>query len=196
MIFDLAALNTMFGEIRANNVKLGWQPHDLELGEVMALLHSEVAEMTDAYRRWGFDDATRYTAIGDDGSVIGAVHPKPEGVGSEMADVLIRLIDNVDMMPIGFEYLTTGFGRFGFSTRFGTVCNTLHTLIAKLSMVLDSYESCPLPDELLLIGRCFRDVYQYLIQAAEHFGIDIKFEYYRKLEYNRTRAYRHGGKRM
>lgn len=196
MTFDLANLQYMFKEIRANNVVLGWQPHDLELGEVMALLHTEVAEMTDAYRRWGFEDGTRYTVFGDDSSIIGAVNPKPEGVGSEMADVLIRLIDNVDMLPVGFEYLVSGHGRFGFSDRFGTVCNTLHTLIAKLSMALDSYESCPLPDELPLIGRCFRDVYQYLIQAAEHFGIDIRFEYARKLEFNRTRAYRHGGKRM
>jgi len=194
--FDLVELSHMFREIRTNNVKLGWQPHDLELGEVLALLHTEVAEMTDAYRRWGFDDATRYTTIGDDGSVIGAANPKPEGVGSEMADVIIRLLDNVDMFPVGFEYLVSGHGWFGFSDRFGTVCNTLHTLIAKLSMALDSYESCPLPEELPFIGRCFRDVFQYLIQAAEHFGIDIRFEYERKLTYNKTRAYRHGGKRM
>jgi hypothetical protein len=196
MTFDLAELSKMFGEIRYNNVKLGWQPHDLELGEVMALLHTEVAEMTDAYRRWGFSDATRYTTLELNGSVVGVDNPKPEGVGSEMADVLIRLLDNVDMLPIGFEYLNSGHGRFGYSTRFGTVCNTLHTLIAKLSMALDSYEECPLPGELPLIGRCFRDVYQYLTQAAEHFGIDIRFEYERKLEFNKTRAYRHGGKKM
>jgi hypothetical protein len=152
--------------------------------------------MTDAYRRWGFFDGTRYTTRGDNGQIIPIVNPKPEGIGSEIADVLIRLIDNVDMLPVGFEYLVSGHGRFGFSTRFGTACNTLHTLIAKLSMMLDSYESCPLPDELPIIGRCFRDVYQYLIQMAAYYGFDIRFEYERKLTYNRTRAYRHGGKKM
>jgi len=195
MTFNLAELNKMFEDIRANNVKLGWQPHDLETGEVMALLHTEVAEMTDAYRRWAFGDATSYTTFGDTGKIIPVVNPKPEGVGSEMADVLIRLLDNVDMLPVGFEYLEAH-GRFGYSTRFGTVCNTLHTLIARLSMALDSYESCPLPEELPMIGICFRNVYQYLTQAAEHFGIDIRFEYERKLAYNKTRAFRHGGKKM
>jgi hypothetical protein len=195
MTFELTELNDMFAEIRKNNVKLGWQPHELETGEVMALLHTEVAEMTEAYRLWAFGDATRYTTMGDNGQVIAVVNPKPEGVGPEMADVLIRFIDNVDKLPVGFAYLEPQ-GRFGYSSRFGTVCNTLHTLIAMLSMALDSYESCPLPSELPYIGRCFRDVYQYLIQAAEHFGIDLRFEYQRKLAYNKTRAYRHGGKNM
>jgi hypothetical protein len=186
----------MFNEIRENNTKLGWQPHDLEVGEVFALLHTEVAEMTDAYRLWGFDDSTRYTTLGDNGMVITVVNPKPEGVGSEMADVLIRLLDNHDMLHTNLEYLNSGAGRFGFSDRFGTVCNTLHTQIARLSMAIDSYESCPLPDELPFIGRMYRDVYQYLIQAAEHFGVDMPFEYERKLAYNKTRPYRHGGKKM
>jgi hypothetical protein len=194
--FSLTDLNLMSLDIRANNIKLGWHPHDLELGEVFALLHTEVAEMTDAYRVGGFEDKTQYFVMGDGGSAILAVNPKPEGVGSEMADVLIRLLDNHDMLPVGFEYLTSGHGRFGFSDRFGTVCNTLHTLIAKLSMFMDSYESCPLPDELPMIGRAYRDVYQYLIQAAEHFGVDLAFEYHRKMDYNKTRAYRHGGKKI
>ena len=60
-------------------------------------------------------------------------------------------------------------------------CNTLHTLIARLSMAVDSYECCPIPEELPFIGRMFRDVYQYLTRMAEHFGIDIKAEYERKV---------------
>jgi hypothetical protein len=196
MTFDTRELYTMADDIRENNIKLGWQPHSLELGEVMALLHSEVAEMTDAYRQWGFTDGTKYFTKGDDGGEIAVINPKPEGVGSEMADVLIRLLDNVEMLHTNLEYLNSGAGHFGFSDRFGTACNTLHTLIAKLSMLVDSYESCPLPDELPLIGRAFRDVYQYLVQAAAHFRINLRYEYERKLEFNRTRAYRHGGKRM
>jgi hypothetical protein len=194
--FSLIDLRRMFNEIRENNIKLGWHPHDLEVGEVFALLHTEVAEMTEAYRQWGFEDATNYHSLGDDGSFITAVNPKPEGVGSEMADVLIRLLDDYDMFHTNLEYLNTGAGRFGYSDRFGTVCNTLHTLIARLSMAVDSYDTCPIADELPFIGRGYRDIYQYLIQAAEHFGVNLRFEYDRKMAYNKTRAYRHGNKRM
>jgi hypothetical protein len=194
--FSLIDLRRMFNEIRENNIKLGWHPHDLEVGEVFALLHTEVAEMTDAYRQWGLEDATCYTTFGDNGIVINVVNPKPEGVGSEMADVLIRLLDDHDMFHANLEYLNAGAGRFGYSDRFGTACNTLHMLIARLSMAVDSYDNCPLVEELPFIGRGYRDIYQYLIQAAEHFGVNMQTEYDRKMAYNRTRAYRHGGKLM
>lgn len=59
-------------------------------GDECALLTSEVSEAFEAYRRWGFDDAT-----GPDG--------KPEGVHSEFGDVQIRLlhyskVHNVDLL--------------------------------------------------------------------------------------------------
>lgn len=79
----------------------GWYDKPVSFGEAMALLHSEVSEALEAWRIWGTDDGTAGSAItpgGDPGA-------KPEGVGSEFADLLIRLLDccvryNVN---IGFE---------------------------------------------------------------------------------------------
>ena len=90
----------MFAEIRAVNIEKGWQPHYLTVGEVLGLLHSEVSEALDAYRVAGFDDInaderTLYRR-GDNGEDLHITvdNPKPEGVGSELADVLIRWIHN------------------------------------------------------------------------------------------------------
>ena len=102
-------------EIAVVNRANGWFDSHRTFGEDIALLHSEVSEAFEAYRRWGLQDVT---AQGDEASL-----PKPEGVGSEFADVLIRLLDS-----------------------------------------------------------CYRN------------GIDLAAEYERKLEYNGTRGYRHGGK--
>lgn len=101
----------MTGEILDVCHAKGWYDQPVSFGEAIALLHSEVSEALEAWRRWGTGDAT-----GTGG--------KPEGVGSEFADVFIRLLD-----------------------------------------------------------YCSR------------FDVDLEAEYERKMAYNRTRPYRHGGRR-
>ena len=82
------AINNTQGRIRNINTKLGWYPAPDFLG-CMALLHSEVSEAVEAWRNWGLDDATSKAVGQGEGYAL----PKPEGVGSELADVFIRLLD-------------------------------------------------------------------------------------------------------
>lgn len=114
-------LDDMAAEVRANNIEKGWRNADgspqVTFGEYIALLHSEASEALEAYRDHGIEDATEV--------VYGNYKPKPEGVGSELADVLIRLLD-----------------------------------------------------------------------TADAFGIDLAAEYRRKMAYNKTREFRHGGRAL
>lgn len=64
----------------------GWFDSDRTVGDDLALLHSEVSEMLEAYRDGGLADQTGSP------SQPGGL-PKPEGFGSEAADVLVRLLD-------------------------------------------------------------------------------------------------------
>jgi len=117
---EVKTLGEMELEVYENNVDKGWFDGERSFGDDIALLHTEVSEMFEAFRKGGLADLTRPDRVFADDIEILA---KPEGVGSEAADVLIRLLD-----------------------------------------------------------------------TCKRAGIELEWEYERKMAYNRTRPYKHGGK--
>ena len=186
----------MMNEVEDVNRTKGWYDEkNLTSGELLALLHSEVSETLEAFRRWGLADATKpvRSEYGKHGEVIRDIPSKPEGVGSEFADILIRLLDMSRRLNVDLDsaYKQHSSGRFGVNGNFGCAVNVMHMHISRLAFEFENY---PRFDDELSISYYYVRILKYLIQWSEFLDIDLEAEYKRKMAYNRTREYRHGGK--
>ncbi|GAA2579637.1 hypothetical protein GCM10010435_66080 [Winogradskya consettensis] len=196
---DEKTIEQMTAEIRAVNIEKGWRTADgglgaTSFGDYVALLHSELSEALEAYRDHRLDDATgkreeiwTHAAMCEAPIFQGYRPAKPEGVGSEFADVLIRLLDTCDVCGVRpFERDLTLADVFPvdgpYLISFGDWIAWLHLLTAHLG-------STKLADDAAYLLRA-------LIATCEHFGLDLTAEYERKITYNRTRPYQHGGRTL
>lgn len=189
-------IGDMVAEVREVNTALGWRAEPKTFGDFIALLHTEGAEATEAFRDHRLADATRPVC----GRAANGEEPcpehgpsKPEGVGSELADLVIRLFDTADVQGHYLDPDLLDFELADIAPLTGPVFfHTPVTLVtfgdhmAALHRQIDRYwDTSDLPRLL-----------RALVTVAEKFGIDLTFEYERKIAYNRTREYQHGGRTL
>jgi hypothetical protein len=205
MSTETKTLAQMTAEVVENNTAKGWYENCATFPEAMALLHSEVSEALDAWRKAGLrawkvrklESVTLCPVCQQQDYMDGREpecpdHPdKPEGVPSEFADIFIRLLDDAWLFgKIDLEAVASP-GRFGINDSFAANMNTLHILIATASMAQEfAYDD----EDAQRVPREFGRILTFLRQLCEHYGIDLLAEYERKMKFNRSRPYRHGGK--
>lgn len=83
-------LNDLAKEIHQIAVDHGWWETDRNFGESLALIHSEVSEVLEDWRR-GRELDKIYWKENWDGDKV--VRNKPDGIPIEFADIIIRVLD-------------------------------------------------------------------------------------------------------
>lgn len=196
-------LREMAAEVEEVNRANGWYDRERQFGDDMALLHSEVSEALEAFRDYGLADATRPQDVPcpdpqcgdstwDHDCMVGTTKPgKPEGVGSELADVLVRWLDTCARLSLDPDQIKRPVPALPDEATFGTTCAILHERISRLWYVTVYADGSP-ATMVDALGR----VFGALEAVAERWGVDLYAEYERKLAYNRTRGYRHGGRSL
>lgn len=197
-------LNQMLIETREIQTEKGWREAGKTYGDYIALLHSEVAEALEAFRKVGLEDMTEKVQQAYDGVGLESVPVKPEGVGSELADVLIRFLDTADV--IGLAMVQKQARRRGSSEEVYPALDDIESI--EPHMILQRRQA-PGPlisfgDHLAWLDRCISQMWMdpeeadsvliALMTIARKYGFDMMAEYERKQAHNRTREYRHGGK--
>jgi hypothetical protein len=159
-------------EVHQTALDKGWWEEDRNVGEMIALVHSEISEAHEAA------DENRFETTFSNG--------KPEGFYIECADVVIRVLDLGHVG--GFEFFLPELPSVDVSVEdVDRHLNLAHRAVSealeKWRMKKDTEASFFMHLNLAVDSLCYLCGTQKLLEAVQL-----------KAAYNKTRPYRHGGK--
>ena len=181
-------LRTVQEEAHAIAVARGSWDEPRTFGDLIALVHSKLSEALEEYLWNGLD----YYPGG-----VSPENPAPHGVPSELADIVIRVADIAEhyegnllqWLAEAVVWLDSA-DRFWAPESFGDWIAALHYMVGEVSI---RYRTGASVDQWgIRLGALIGAVND----MAAHYGIDLDAAIETKMEYNRTRNYRHGGKAL
>ena len=195
------SLNELAKEAHQIAVDHGWWSPEPSFGDLVALMHSELSEALEEYRAGNRirpgepTPMVYYSGRGYVATDTTECCKKPEGIAVELADCIIRILDwmgkeQMDADKLMYESTQRVMPEVPKrinNTSFGNCISRWHLLLS-----LGYVHWCREPGEYaaLRIALCMAEILDW----AGKEGVDMEAIIREKMEYNKTRPYRHGGK--
>ena len=106
-------LTEFMKEVHENAVAHGWWEEERSFGDIIALCHSELSEALEEYRANRPNVYFVIKRVQDDGTIVPEIRTdwgngdfageKPEGIATELADCIIRILDYCGHTGIDIE---------------------------------------------------------------------------------------------
>ena len=182
---DLKALQR---EAHAIALSKGWWDEERTFGDLIALVHSELSEALEAYREYGNTTNAWMELVDEDSD-----DRIPVGVGHELADVVIRVADMAEHYGVSFPTNTENSAVWHIKNvgSFGDWIAECHSSVSEVLATFKRFHANP----ETICGSLW-GLLGHVFSMATHHGIDLGAAIEAKMEYNRTRPYRHGGKAL
>lgn len=189
-------------EVHQNAKDHGWWDDPRSIDEIICLIHSEWSEALEEYRcnkpivYCNQSDASNAACVTAGQHICATVcgfrngDAKPEGFATEIVDGMIRILDY--------------FGHEGYGMRYdaehsASHCETVPALICTLhSMCADAWHGIKIYKDdgelrsLNVLEMAFWTAYAWL----DSHDVDVDLIMQKKHEFNKSRPYKHGGKKI
>ncbi len=182
--------NKFAAEVHQNAVDHGWWEPKPSFAQIVVMCHSELSEAVEEYRagnriRPGQPTPMAYYSGG--GYVASAPTKcctKPEGVAVEMADCILRILDALAEAGVDID------AKFRYTVAPKDLIENVAQGHAYLSTAYIMRNSQHRRDDNLLMCMAV------ILEWARLNNVDMESVLRAKHEYNKTRPFRHGGKKL
>lgn len=192
-------LRDKIGNINKNN---GWHEVKHEKYKYMLLIASEILEAFEDYRDGKNIDEVWYEYVDDAGEKSisrskfysmkeGKKLGKPCGIPSEIADIVIRCLDTAFIFGFsidGFKYEVEEPKK-----EFESYLFDMLSLSTEIYKTFDTFSSS---DEIYHMIDSLNMIMLKCLEISSVYELDLEKIINEKLEYNKTRGYKHGGKKL
>ena len=187
---DRVNIKELVKDAHENAKDKGWHDEDRTFGELIALCHAELSEALEEFRKGKRLTEGYYKCEGDyskcNAKCSECKTAKPEGIPIELADVIIRIADMCGKYGIDAEEIDLEKVELGEIPTFGDFIAAMHYSLSHSYFVGESMirTGCVGLLTTITLIECY----------CKDNGIDLDEAIKIKMEYNKSRSHKHGGK--